>query len=72
MASAYENPVFTSKTPKLWLPRDEGGVSKVEIGENEEVGIQSTDDGAEVDGEGRLWWDHEFENVPIWKKPKVI
>ena len=72
LANAFENPAFTSKTPKLWLPRDNAGVSKVEISENEEAGIQSTDDGAEIDGKGRLQWNHDFEKVPIWKAPKAI
>lgn len=72
LAHAFENPAFTSKTPKLWLPRDKAGMSKVEIRENEEAGIQSTDDGAEIDENGRLQWDHDFENVPVWKRPRAI
>lgn len=72
LANAYENPVFTSKTPKLWLPRDQAGVSRDEIAENEEVGIPSTDEAAEVDEKGKLWYDRHFENVPIWKKPKSL
>jgi hypothetical protein len=69
---AYIAPAFTSKTPKLWIPRDSLGVSKEEIRHNEEVGIETTDDGAEIDENGRLYWNHRFEGVPIWKAPKVV
>lgn len=72
LANAYENPAFTSKTPKLWLPRDKSGVSKDEIRENEEVGVQTTDDAAEIDENGRLQYMRDFEHVPIWKKPKSL
>lgn len=70
LANAYENPAFTSKTPKLWLPRDQAGVSRDEIKENEEAGIPTTDEAAEIDENGKLWYDPHFENVPVWKKPK--
>jgi hypothetical protein len=72
IANAYENPVFTSKTPKLWLPRDQAGVSRDEIKENEEAEIQTTDEAAEIDENGKLWYDSHFENVPVWKKPKSL
>ncbi|KAM0721875.1 hypothetical protein Q7P37_002800 [Cladosporium fusiforme] len=72
LANAYENPAFTSKTPKLWLPKDKSGVSKDEIRENEEVGIPTTDDAAEIDDHGKLRYASEFEQVPIWKKPKSL
>lgn len=70
---AYVNPAFTAKTPKLWIPRDPtGAVSKEEIRENEEVGIQCTDESASVDEKGSLLWERDFQKVPIWKAPKVI
>jgi hypothetical protein len=72
LANAYENPVFTSKTPKLWLPRDQAGVSRDEIAENEEAGIPTTDEAAEIDENGKLWYDPDFEKVPVWKKPKAL
>jgi hypothetical protein len=72
LATAYENPVFTSKTPKLWLPRDQAGVSRDEIAENEEAGIPTTDEAAEIDEKGKLWYDRDFEKVPVWKKPKSL
>ena len=68
----YLAPVFTSKVPKLWIPSDNLGVSKQEIEQNATDGINTTDEGAEVDRTGKLHWDHRFENVPVWSKPKVI
>lgn len=72
LQKAYQAPAFTSKTPKLWLPKDDIGVSKDEIEQNKAAGIATTDEGAEVDENGKLHWDHKFENVPIWSKPKQI
>ena len=72
LANAYGNPAFTSKTPKLWLPRDQAGVSRDEIAENEEAGIPTTDEAAEIDENGKLWYDPDFEKVPVWKKPKAL
>jgi hypothetical protein len=66
LANAYENPAFTSKTPKLWLPRDQAGVSRDEIAENEEAGIPTTDEAAEIDENGKLWYDPDFQKVPVW------
>ncbi len=70
MRTAYLNPAMTSKTPKLWLVRDEMGVSKHEIEENEAVGIDATDEGAFLDSQNRIRWaQDEFSKVPIFKKP---
>ncbi len=69
---AYTAPAFTSKTPKLWIPRDKLGVSKEEIAQNDEAGLVTTDEAAEIDDEGKLHWDHRFENVPIFSKAKII
>ncbi|CAK3845306.1 hypothetical protein DOTSEDRAFT_75304 [Lecanosticta acicola] len=72
IAKAYIAPAFTSKTPKVWLPRDKLGVSKQEIEENAAAGIQTTDESAEIDENGKLHWDHNFENVPVFSPPKTI
>lgn len=72
MEKVYEAPCFTSGTPKLWIPRDEYGASREEIERDELAGIQTTDEGAEIDARGRLIWNHHFEEVPIWKAPKVV
>ena len=72
LKKAYLAPAMTSKLPKLWIPKDDVGVSKQEIEQNEAAGIPTTDAGAEIDNEGNLHWDHRFENVPIFSKPKSI
>jgi len=72
IAKAYVAPAMTSKTPKLWIPRDKLGVSKQEIEQNEAVGISTTDEAAEVDENGKLHWDHDFEHVPIFKRAQQL
>ena len=72
LETAYLAPVWTSKVPKLWIPKDSVGASKQEIEQNAADGITTTDEGAEIDEEGRLHWDHRFENVPVFSKPKSI
>lgn len=65
---AYLNPALTSKTPVIWLPKDEIGASGNEVRENEEVGLRASDKGAWVDeGSGKVCWDEEgeFGDVPI-------
>jgi calcium permeable stress-gated cation channel len=68
--TAYLNPALTSKTPKLWLVKDEMGVSTHEIEENESVGITSTDEAAFLDSHNRVCWEQDdFGRVPIFKTP---
>jgi len=67
--NAYTNPAFTSKTPKVWLPKDEIGVSKKEIEENEAAGISATDQGAWLDGKRVKWDEENYANVPLFKVP---
>jgi calcium permeable stress-gated cation channel len=65
---AYMNPAFTSKTPLVWLARDEVGTSKHEIGELEGEGLRSSDEGAWIDEHGKLQWSwDDFGQVPIFK-----
>lgn len=69
MKKAYLNPGYTSKTPIVWLARDNVGASKNEIEVNEKKDLKSTDQGAWLDEEGRLKWSaDDFEEVPIFKK----
>jgi calcium permeable stress-gated cation channel len=68
--TAYLHPALTSKTPKLWLVRDEAGVSTHEIEANEAVGIAATDEGAFLDPRNRVVWaQDDFGRVPIFKIP---
>ena len=70
LAKAYTAPALLSKTPKLWIPRDSLGVSKEQIEQNKAAGITTTDEGAEIDDKGNAQFDHDFEKVPIFSKPK--
>ena len=68
--TAYVSPALTSKTPKLWLVRDEMGISKHEIQENEAVGIPSTDEGASLDEKNDIKWPiDDLTKVPMFKLP---
>lgn len=68
---AYLHPAYTSQTPVIWLAKDDMGVSKKEIQENEKKELRSSDEGAWLDKEGNLKWSvDDFERVPIFKKTK--
>jgi len=67
---AYFPPSVRSATPLLWIPRDVMGVSRQEIAHTGKV-IPITDEGAELDAEGRVVWTAESEEgarPPIWEE----
>jgi calcium permeable stress-gated cation channel len=67
--NAYRNPASTSKTPKIWLPRDRKGLSKTEVDANEKDGLPSTDEGAELGSSNEIIWNHDdFSSVPVFKE----
>lgn len=67
---AYLNPAYTTKT-MLWLAKDDAGVSENEVKENNNAGLECTDQGAWVTEKGELKWSFDdFEQVPIFKKGK--
>lgn len=69
---AYVNPALTSKVAKLWLARDEAGVSKREIEANKEIGIDATDEGAWFDEHGHVEFERQdLGKVPLYKKEAV-
>jgi hypothetical protein len=68
---AYLNPAFTSPTPVIWIAKDDMGVSKHEVGENEKEGLKSSDQGAWLDEKGNLKWSVDnFDEIPIFKMAK--
>ncbi|KAJ4992689.1 duf221 domain-containing protein [Stagonosporopsis vannaccii] len=68
---AYLHPAYTSQTPVIWLAKDDMGVSKKEIQENENKELKSSDEGAWIDKDGNLKWSvDDFGRVPIFKKIK--
>ncbi|KAK3646643.1 hypothetical protein LTR56_008407 [Elasticomyces elasticus] len=72
MENVYLAPAFTSKTPKLWIAGDPVGVAKQEIEADKAAGITTTDEAAEIDEDGQLHWDHDFDHIPVHKKPARI
>jgi len=67
--NAYYPPSVTSETPLLWIPRDEGGVSRQEVAHTSKV-IPITDEGCTFDEKNKLVWDQEGARPPLWI-PKV-
>lgn len=64
---AYYPPSVTAQTPLLWVPRDEGGVSREEVAHTSQV-IEITDEGATLDEKNNIVWDAELARPPIWKE----
>ncbi|KAK4163183.1 hypothetical protein QBC43DRAFT_290148 [Cladorrhinum sp. PSN259] len=67
IANAYDPPSVNSDTPILWIPSDAAGVSKQEIAHTSKV-IPITDEGCELDSNGKLVWDQEGTRPPIWEE----
>ena len=76
---AYLNPAIWKPTPKLWIPRDEMGISTREKLETSKV-IEITDAGAWFDEKGKVTTllaepDQKGEDInrateaPIWEEP---
>ena len=64
---AYYHPSIASPTPLLWVPRDEGGVSRQEVRHSGRV-VPITDEGASFDGKGKMVWDEGAGRPPIWEE----
>jgi len=67
VAKAYDPPSVTSDTPLLWIPSDAAGISKQEVAHTSKV-IPITDEGCELDANGKLVWDQEGTRPPIWEE----
>ncbi|KAI9765906.1 MAG: hypothetical protein M1840_007047 [Geoglossum simile] len=63
---AYHNPAVSSPTPLLWIPRDQGGVSKQEV-RHTSRSIPITDEGAHLDDANKIVWDEEAK-PPIYEE----
>ncbi|PBP16807.1 DUF221 domain-containing protein [Diplocarpon rosae] len=68
---AYYDPALTSEVPRLWIVRDEMGISQREVKDSREV-VTITDEFASFNEKGKVVWDFEgqgrLEDVPIWEK----
>lgn len=70
---AYLHPAVKAKPPKLWIVRDEMGISQREINEIREKipRLDISDDGAHFDEKGKIVVDVEtWRDAPLWE-PKM-
>ena len=65
--NAYFPPSVTSEPPLLWIPRDEGGISRQEVAHTSKV-IPITDEGCGFDEKNKLVWDPETARAPLWNE----
>lgn len=63
---AYLNPAVSSRPPVLWIPRDEGGVSRQEVAHTSGV-IGISDGGAIINEKSKVCWV-EGEMPPDWEE----
>ena len=55
--------------PKIWLARDELGVSKQEVEEIKKAGLEASDDGAWFDEKGKIQWCQDgLRKAPVWEE----
>lgn len=64
---AYFHPAIRAQLPLLWIPRDEGGVSKQEVAHSSRV-IPITDEDAWLDEKNKLHWNEENGRPPIYEE----
>lgn len=68
--TAYFNPAVTSPVPKLWIARDQMGISRKEVQDSSEV-IPISDEFASYNEKGKIVWDSEgvtLQHMPIYQK----
>ena len=73
---AYLHPTLAQRRPVIWLARDSTGVSKAEMVSLREspggYSVEVTDEGAIMDGKGKVQWDDtSVIQAPLWDK-KVV
>ncbi|PMD30027.1 DUF221-domain-containing protein [Hyaloscypha variabilis F] len=65
---AYFDPAITSPTPKLWIARDEMGISRKEVMDTRDV-VPISDEFAWFNEKGKIVWDEErVLDVPVWQR----
>lgn len=68
---AYFNPVITALKPRLWIVRDEMGISRKECTDSGEV-VDISDEYATFNEKGKVVWDdggkENLEGMPVWEK----
>ncbi|CEJ58432.1 hypothetical protein PMG11_07087 [Penicillium brasilianum] len=64
---AYCHPAVNSQVPLLWIPRDPAGVSRQEVAHTSRV-IPITDEDAWLDNKGKISWDVDKGQPPIYEE----
>lgn len=63
--NAYVHPALAARTPILWIPRDEAGVSQEEIAASQEVTVEMSDEYAWIDEKSKLQWSQDVEGKEV-------
>ena len=70
--NAFLQPAITAPKPKLWIVRDDLGVSAEQVKDTQPI-VEISDKGASFDEKGHIVWDQEnLRELPIWVDKKVI
>ncbi|KAL2759971.1 hypothetical protein ACRALDRAFT_1060065 [Sodiomyces alcalophilus JCM 7366] len=70
-ARAYHPPEVWSPAPRIWIPRDSGGVSAQEVEHCKRYGkVLASDEGAWLDENGRVYC--EVEKAPFWEVEQQV
>jgi calcium permeable stress-gated cation channel len=65
---AYFDPAIISLVPRLWIARDELGISRTEVRDTREV-VPISDEFAWFNEKGKIVWDEErILDVPVWER----
>ncbi|CZT06742.1 related to A.thaliana hyp1 protein [Rhynchosporium agropyri] len=71
-ALAYYDPALTSEVPRLWIVRDDMGISRREVAESRKGGLEMSDEFASFNEKNKVVWEYakqgRIEDVPIWEK----
>ncbi|KPI35745.1 uncharacterized protein AB675_1206 [Cyphellophora attinorum] len=66
----YLHPSMYAPAPRIWVPRDQGGVSKQEVDHNNRLGrgvVECSDEGWDISEQGKLWRNlGESSGVSCW------
>ncbi|RDW77984.1 hypothetical protein BP5796_05836 [Coleophoma crateriformis] len=65
---AYWPPAVIKKAPVLWIPRDEGGVSRQECEHSSACGVTMTDEGITLDEKNRLVFDFSAKSPVLLER----
>jgi calcium permeable stress-gated cation channel len=73
LQNAYMHPALAAqRKPFVWLARDNLGLSKVLVDGNRKAGVDSTDDGAWLNEQGKVEWNTDQPTkAPIYEEARI-